>query len=62
VRGRTEPGANLSLDGQRLEVQADGSFSEFVAFEGGAGSSVLVTVTGVKGGTAEQRRRVTVAN
>jgi hypothetical protein len=62
VRGRTEPGANLSLDGQRLEVQADGSFSEFVAFEAGAGSSVLLKVTGAKGGTAEQRRRVTVAN
>jgi len=62
VRGRTEPGANLSLDGVRLEVQADGSFNEFVTFDGGADASVLLRATGVRGGMAEQRRRVTVAN
>jgi len=62
VRGRTEPGANLSLDGVRLEVQADGSFNEFVTFDGGADASVLLKATGVRGGMAEQRRRVTVAN
>lgn len=62
VRGRTEPGANLSLDGVRLEVQPDGSFNEFVTFGGGAGASVLLKATGVRGGTAEQRRRVTVVD
>jgi len=62
VRGRTEPGATLSLNGVRLEVQADGSFNEFVAFDGEAGASVLLTATGTRGGTVEQRRRVTVAD
>jgi hypothetical protein len=62
VRGRTEPGASLTLNGDRLEVQADGSFNEFVTFEGGASAPVVLKATGVKGGTAEQRRRVTVAN
>jgi hypothetical protein len=62
VRGRTEPGANLSLSGVRLEVQADGSFNEFVTFADGAGATVILKATGVRGGTAEQRRRVTVAN
>jgi hypothetical protein len=62
VRGRTEPGANLSLEGVRLEVQADGSFNEFLTFDGEAGATVLLKATGVRGGTAEQRRRVTVAN
>ncbi|HUL75968.1 MAG TPA: FecR domain-containing protein [Vicinamibacteria bacterium] len=62
VRGRTEPGASLSLDGQRLEVQADGSFNEFVAFEGTAGATVVLKATGVGGGSVEQRRRVSVAN
>ena len=62
VRGRTEPGASLSLDGQRLEVQGDGSFNEFVAFGGAAGTTVVVKATGVGGGTTEQRRRITVAN
>ena len=62
VRGRTEPGATLSLGGVRLEVQADGSFNEFVIFDGGAGASVRLTATGTRGGTVEQRRRVTVAD
>jgi hypothetical protein len=62
VRGRTEPGATLSLGGVRLEVQADGSFSEFLTFDGGAGATVGLTATGTRGGTVEQRRRVTVAN
>ncbi len=62
VRGRTEPGATLSLSGVRLEVQADGSFNEFVTFEGAAGATVRLTATGIRGGTVEQRRRVTVAD
>jgi hypothetical protein len=62
VRGRTEPGANLSLDGVRLEVQADGSFNEFLTFADGPGATVVLKATGVRGGTAEQHRRVTVAN
>lgn len=62
VRGRTEPGASLTLDGQRLEVQADGSFNEFVAFVGAAGTTVAVKAAGVGGGSTELRRRVTVAN
>jgi hypothetical protein len=62
VRGRTEPGATLSMSGVRLEVQADGSFNEFVTFDGGAGTTVRLTATGTRGGRAEQRRRVTVAN
>jgi hypothetical protein len=62
VRGRTEPGATLSLSGVRLEVQADGSFNEFVTFDGGAGATVRLTATGTRGGSVEQRRRVTVAN
>ncbi|HSD26929.1 MAG TPA: FecR domain-containing protein [Vicinamibacteria bacterium] len=62
VRGRTEPGAKLSLDGVRLEVQADGSFNEFLTFDGGAGATVVLKATGFRGGSAEQRRRVTVVN
>ena len=62
VRGRTEPGANLSLEGVRLEVQPDGSFNEFLTFEGPAGASVVLKATGVRGGSVEQRRKVTVVN
>ncbi len=62
VRGRTEAGATLSLDGERLEVEADGSFNEFITFDGGPGATVVVKATSPRGGASEQRRRVTVAN
>ncbi len=61
VRGRTEPGATLTLDGERLEVQSDGSFNEFLTVDAGT-ASVSLRSTGVRGGVAEQRRRVTVVN
>jgi len=62
LRGRTEAGTNLTVNGERLEVQPDGSFSEFVTFDGGANAVVVVKATSPRGGAAEQRRRVTVAN
>ena len=62
LRGRTEAGTNLTVNGERLEVQPDGSFSEFVTFDGGATATVVVKATNPRGGVAEQRRRVTVAN
>ncbi len=62
VRGRTEPGATLTLSGERLEVQPDGSFDEFLTFEPGTEASVLLRSTGVRGGVAEQRRRVSAVN
>jgi hypothetical protein len=62
VQGRTEPGANLSLEGVRLEVQPDGSFNEFLTFDGAPGATVMLKATGVRGGSVEQRRKVTVVN
>ena len=62
VRGRTEPGAALTANGERLEVQADGSFDEFLTFEPGTAATVVLRSTGVRGGVAEQRRRVTAVN
>jgi hypothetical protein len=62
VRGRTEVGATLVCNGERLEVLPDGTFNEFLTFEGGAGASVLLSSTGTRGGVAEARRRVTAVN
>jgi hypothetical protein len=62
VQGRTEPGATLTLNGDRLEVQADGSFNEFLTFAGRAGATVVLRATTRNGGTVEDRRRVTAAN
>ena len=61
VRGRSEPGATLTLDGERLEVQSDGSFNEFLTVDAGT-ASVTLRSTSVRGGVAEQRRRVTIVN
>ena len=62
VHGRTEAGASLALNGERLDVQPDGTFEEHVAFDGGVGATVVVKATSPRGGVAEQRRRVTAAN
>jgi len=61
VRGRTAPGATLTLDGVRIEVQPDGTFNEFVAFESDA-NTVLLRSTGLNGAAAQQRRPIVVTN
>jgi hypothetical protein len=62
VQGRTEAGSRVTLNDERLEVQPDGSFNEFLTFDGGPGATVVVRATSPRGGASEQRRRVTVAN
>jgi hypothetical protein len=62
VQGRTEAGSLVTLNGERLEVQPDGSFNEFVTFDGGPGATVVVRSASPRGSVAEQRRRVTVVN
>ena len=62
VRGQTAPGASLTLNGVRIEVQPDGSFNEFVMFEAGATATVLLRATGVSGGVTEQRRPIVVSD
>jgi hypothetical protein len=62
VRGRTEPGASLTLDGQRLDVQADGTFNEFLTYEAGGPAVVVLRSTGLNGGVSERRRPVVVTN
>jgi hypothetical protein len=61
VSGRTEPGATLTLNGDRLDVQPDGTFNEFLTFTGNAGATVVLRATTSKGGTVEDRRRVTAS-
>jgi hypothetical protein len=59
VSGRTEPGATVTLNGDRLDVQPDGTFNEFLTFTGSAGDTVVLRATTRKGGRVEDRRRVT---
>jgi hypothetical protein len=62
VRGRTAPGATLTLNDLRIEVQSDGSFNEFVMFEGDGAATVALRATAVDGGVAEARRPIVVTD
>jgi hypothetical protein len=62
VRGRTAPGATLTLNDLRIEVQPDGSFNEFVMFEGGATATVSLRATAVTGAVNEARRPIVVTD
>jgi hypothetical protein len=59
VKGRTEAGASLTVNGQRVDVRPDGSFDEFLTFEGGR-QTVVIRATGVSGGVSEMKRSVLV--
>lgn len=61
IKGRTEPGATVTVNGQRVDVQNDGSFNEFVTLSDQPGAQpVVVRATGVAGGVREVRRNVEV--
>lgn len=61
IKGRTEPGATVTVNGQKVDVQNDGSFNEFVTLAEQPGTqTVVVRAVGVAGGTREARRSVEV--
>jgi hypothetical protein len=59
LKGRTEPGARVTVNGQRIDVKADGSFNEYLPLENAAQATVTIRVLGLGGGVNEQRRTVT---
>jgi hypothetical protein len=61
VKGRTEPGATVSVNSQPLDVQADGSFNEFISLDKAGTQDVVVRAVGVNGGISTQHKTVTVA-
>ena len=61
IKGRTEPGATVSVNGQRVDVGTDGAFTEFITLEKPGKQTVLIRATGLNGGVTEQRRPVVVA-
>jgi hypothetical protein len=55
--GKTEPGARLTVNGDPVTVQPDGSFREFVTLARGQGEQrVVIRVTSLTGGVAEETR------
>jgi hypothetical protein len=64
VRGRTEPGATVTVNGQRVEVASDGSFNEFFQLPADKPGRQIVVIraTGINGGINELRRPVVVGD
>ena len=62
IKGRTEPGATVTVNGQRVDVQNDGTFNEFITLDKPGRQTVVVRATGLAGGVNEQRRQVVVAD
>jgi FecR-like protein/glucodextranase-like protein len=62
IKGRTEPGATVTVNGQRVDVQSDGSFNEFIQLAKLGRQFVVVKAVGINGGENEQRRPVLVAD
>lgn len=59
VRGRTEPGVIVTVNGERIPVQRDGSFNEHVVLKRGA-TAVSIRATGVNGAVTEQQLPIIV--
>ncbi len=61
VKGKTEPGAGVTVNGQRLDVGADGTFNEFIKLEKAGRQDVVIRAAGLNGGVREIKRTVVVA-
>jgi hypothetical protein len=60
IKGRTEPGATVTVNDQRVDVQGDGSFNEFIQLDKGGRQIVVIRSTGINGGVNEQKRPIVV--
>jgi hypothetical protein len=60
VKGRTERGGTITINGQRVDVGADGRFDEYITFEKPGKQEVVIRATGLDGGAREERRSVVV--
>jgi hypothetical protein len=61
VKGKTEPGASLTVNGQRIDVATSGSFNEYITLEVGAKPVVVIRVTGVNGAVTVQTRPIVIS-
>jgi hypothetical protein len=62
IKGQTEAGATVTVNGQRVDVQGDGSFNEFITLDKPGRQFVVVRAMGLAGGVNEQRRPVVVGD
>jgi len=62
VKGRTEPGATVTVNGQRIDVQSDGTFNEYIQMDKAGRQYVVIKAVGINGGAKEERRSVLVGD
>lgn len=62
IKGRTDPGASVSVNGQNLDVREDGSFAEFITFQALGLQKLLVRAEGARGGVTTEQRSVSVTS
>jgi hypothetical protein len=60
VKGRTEAGASVTVNGQPVDVQEDGSFNEYITLDKPGKQTVTIRSTGLSGGVREEKRPVVV--
>ncbi|MBN2370710.1 MAG: FecR domain-containing protein [Vicinamibacteria bacterium] len=60
IKGRTEPGATVIINGQQIDVGSDGTFNEFVTLDRTGRQNVIIRAVGLQGGVREERRSVDV--
>jgi len=56
VAGRTDPGTRLTVNGQVIDVRADGVFDEFIALPGAGAQRVRIRAVGRGGQVMEETR------
>jgi hypothetical protein len=61
IRGQTEPGGSVFVNGEAVTVNADGTFNEFVTLEKAGPQEVKLRAVGSSGGVREETRSVVVA-
>jgi hypothetical protein len=61
IKGQTDPGASVFVNGEGLTVHPDGTFNEFVTLEKLGPQEVKLRVVGANGGVREETRSVVVA-
>ncbi len=62
IKGKTEPGASVTVNGQRLDVGADGAFNDFItlSLDKPGKQEVVIRAAGLNGGVRELKRAVVV--
>lgn len=61
VKGRSEPGATVTVNGQRVEVEGDGAFNDYITLQSPGRQLVVIRATGLNGGVNERKQPVVVS-